>query len=143
MARPRSTRPTDGELAVLNVLWERGPSTVRQVHEALAALKRGRGSANATAGAGTRGYTSVLKIMQIMTDKGLVRRDEAERSHVYRAAAPREQTQRQIVGELLDRVFGGSARALVMHALSVKPTTPEELAKIRKLIDQFEEGGKS
>ena len=130
MARPRSTGPTDGELAILNVLWDRGPSTVREVHEALAAKRAGRG------------YTSVLKVMQIMTDKGLVRRDEAERSHVYRAAAPRERTQRQIVGQLLDRVFGGSARALVMHALSAKPTTRQELADIRRLIDEFE-GGKS
>ena len=130
MARPRSTGPTDGELAILNVLWDRGPSTVREVHETLTAQKAGRG------------YTSVLKVMQIMTDKGLVRRDEAERSHVYRAAAPRERTQRQIVGQLLDRVFGGSARALVMHALSAKPTTRQELADIRRLIDEFE-GGKS
>ena len=135
MARPRSNRPTDGELAVLNVLWERGPCTVRQVHEALGRRKRPRGAGSAP------GYTSVLKIMQIMTDKGLVRRDEAERSHVYRAAAPREQTQRQIVGDLVDRVFGGSARALLMHVLSARPTSPEELADIRKLIDDFE-GGK-
>ena len=130
MARPRSTRPTDGELAILNVLWHRGPSTVREVHGALAAGKAGRG------------YTSVLKVMQVMTDKGLLRRDEAGRSHVYRPAVPRERTQRQIVGQMLDRVFGGSARALVMHALSVRPTTPEELADIRRLIDEFE-GGKS
>ena len=138
MARPRSNRPTDGELAVLNVLWERGPCTVRQVHEALAARRKPppRGAARPA------GYTSVLKVMQIMTDKGLVRRDEAERSHVYRAAAPREQTQRQMVGDLVDRVFGGSARALVLHALSARPTSPEELAQIRKLIDDFE-GGKS
>jgi BlaI family transcriptional regulator, penicillinase repressor len=140
MARPRSSRPTDGELAILNVLWRRGPSTVREVHDALRAAPPGK---KARAGVAPRasGYTSVLKIMQIMTDKGLVRRDEENRSHVYHAAAPREQTQRQIVGDLVDRVFGGSARALVMHALSAKPTTPEELAQIRKLIDEFE-GGK-
>ena len=138
MARPRSTGPTDGELAVLSVLWERGPSTVREVRDMLAAKRPGRGAGSRS---GAPGYTSVLKIMQIMTDKGLLRRDEAERSHVYRAAAPRERTQRQIVGQLLDRVFGGSARAMVMHALSVKPATPEELADIRRLIDEFE-GGK-
>jgi len=144
MARPRSTRPTDGELAILNVLWDRGPSTVREVHEALAARKPPGGAAGRSGAPrpGARGYTSVLKVMQIMTDKGLLRRDEAERSHVYRPAVPRERTQRQIVGQLLDRVFGGSARTLVMHALSAKPTTPEELADIRRLIDDFE-GGKS
>ena len=99
MARPASSRPTDAELAILRVLWERGPSTVRDVHEA---LKRSRDA----------GYTSVLKVMQIMHDKRLVARDEAKRSHVYRAAVPREHTQRQMVGDLLERVFGGSARAL-------------------------------
>ncbi len=134
MARPRSTRPTDGELAILNVLWARGPSTVREVHEALRARKPGRDAPP------TAGYTSVLKLMQIMTGKGLVRRDEESRSHVYRAAAPREKTQRRIVRELLDRVFGGSARALVMHALSARPTSPEELAQIRRLLDEHEGG---
>ena len=128
MARPASSRPTDAELAVLRVLWERGPSTVRDVYEA---LKRSRDA----------GYTSVLKVMQIMHDKGLVARDEAKRSHVYRAAVPREHTQRQIVGDLLERVFGGSARALVLQALSAKRSSPKELAEIRKLLDEFE-GGK-
>jgi predicted transcriptional regulator len=128
MARPASTRPTDAELAILRVLWERGPSTVRDVHEA---LKRSRDA----------GYTSVLKVMQIMHDKGLVARDEAKRSHVYRAAVPREHTQRQIVGDLLERVFGGSARALVLQALSARRAGPKELAEIRKLLDEFE-GGK-
>lgn len=128
MARPASSRPTDAELAVLRVLWERGPSTVRDVYEA---LKKSRDA----------GYTSVLKVMQIMHDKGLVARDEAKRSHVYRAAVPREHTQRQIVGDLLERVFGGSARALVLQALSAKRSSPKELAEIRKLLDEFE-GGK-
>jgi predicted transcriptional regulator len=128
MARPASSRPTDAELAILRVLWERGPSTVRDVHEA---LKRSRDA----------GYTSVLKVMQIMHDKGLVARDEAKRSHVYRAAVPREHTQRQIVGDLLERVFGGSARALVLQALSARRASPKELAEIRKLLDEFE-GGK-
>jgi|SRR3954469_3854557 predicted transcriptional regulator len=128
MARPASSRPTDAELAILRVLWERGPSTVRDVYEA---LKRSRDA----------GYTSVLKVMQIMHDKGLVARDEAKRSHVYRAAVPREHTQRQIVGDLLERVFGGSARALVLQALSARRASPKELAEIRKLLDEFE-GGK-
>jgi predicted transcriptional regulator len=128
MARPASKSPTDAELAILRVLWERGPSTVRDVYEA---LKRSRDA----------GYTSVLKVMQIMHDKGLVARDEAKRSHVYRAAVPREHTQRQIVGDLLERVFGGSARALVLQALSAKRASPKELAEIRKLLDEFE-GGK-
>src|SRR4051794_40445381 len=105
MARPASNRPTDAEMAVLRVLWERGPSTVRDVHKSLG-------------GDRSAGYTSVLKIMQIMHEKRLVTRDEGSRSHVYRAAAPREQTQRQMVGDLLERVFGGSARALVLQALS-------------------------
>jgi predicted transcriptional regulator len=128
MARPPSNRPTDGELAILRVLWDRGPSTVREVHKSL-----GRGRA--------AGYTSVLKVMQIMHEKGLVARDEANRSHVYRAAVPREHTQRQIVGDLLERVFGGSARALVLQALSAKRAGRAELAEIRKLLDEFE-GGK-
>ena len=128
MARPASNRPTDGELAVLRVLWDRGPSTVRDVHKALGRTR-------------AAGYTSVLKVMQIMHEKGLVARDEAKRSHVYRAAVPREHTQRQIVGDLLERVFGGSARALVLQALSARRAGKEELAEIRKLLDEFE-GGK-
>jgi predicted transcriptional regulator len=128
MARPASNRPTDAELAILRVLWERGPSTVREVY---GALPRGKPA----------GYTSVLKIMQIMLDKGLVARDEDARSHVYRSAVPREQTQRQMVGDLLERVFSGSARALVMQALSAKKASAQELSEIRKLLDEFE-GGK-
>ena len=126
MARPPSNRPTDAELAILRVLWDRGASTVRDVHKAL--------------GRGAPGYTSVLKIMQIMHEKKLVARDEEKRSHVYRAAVPREQTQRQIVGDLLERVFGGSARALVLQALSAKKASPQELSEIRKLLDEFEGG---
>jgi len=125
--RPPLNRPTDAEVAVLRVLWDRGPSTVRQVHHALHPAR-------------DAGYTSVLKIMQIMFEKGLVSRDEANRSHVYRAAVPREHTQRQIVGDLLERVFGGSARALVLQALSARRAGPEELAEIRKLLDEFEGG---
>ena len=119
-------RPTDSELAILTILWERGPSTVRQVHEALA---------------GTRdtGYTTTLKLMQIMADKGLVTRNESARTHVYTAMASEEQTQRQLVKDLVDRAFGGSAAALVMQALNAEGATPAELREIRKLIDDYRE----
>jgi predicted transcriptional regulator len=112
-------KPTDAELAILRVLWARGPSTVRQAAEVL-----GREAA----------YTTVLKLLQIMTEKRLVVRDESTRTHVYRAAFSEDQTQRQLVADLLDRVFDGSAAKLVMQALSTSRTSPEELAEIRKLI---------
>lgn len=115
-------RPTDGELSILRVLWERGPSTVRQVHDV---LNRERPTA----------YTTALKLLQIMTDKGLVRRDETERTHVYHARLSEEQTQRQLVRDLLDRAFGGSATKLVMQALAARRATPEELVEIRRLIE--------
>ena len=119
-------RPTDSELPILTILWERGPSTVRQVHEALA---------------GTRdtGYTTTLKLMQIMADKGLVTRNESARTHVYAAMASEEQTQRQLVKDLVDRAFGGSAAALVLQALNAEGATPAELREIRKLIDDYRE----
>lgn len=119
---PPKPLPTDAELAILTVLWRRGPSTVRDVFESL------------RDDAGT-GYTTVLKLLQIMMAKGLVKRDESQRSHVYRAAASEEQTQKRLVGDLLDRAFGGSAQALVMRALSVKPASEDELAAIRALLD--------
>jgi predicted transcriptional regulator len=119
-------RPTDAELAILRVLWERGASTVRQVHEALA---------------GTRetGYTTTLKLMQIMTDKGLVKRNETARTHVYSPMAAQEQTERQLVQDLVDRAFGGSAAQLVLRALGAEGTTDAELTEIRKLIDEYRE----
>jgi predicted transcriptional regulator len=125
MARLRP-RPTDSELAILTILWDRGPSTVRQVHEALA---------------GTRdtGYTTTLKLMQIMAEKGLVTRNESARTHVYAALAGEEQTQRQLVKDLVDRAFGGSAAALVLQALNAEGATPAELREIRKLIDDYRE----
>ena len=128
MTRPHAPRPTDAELAILRVLWERGPSTVRQIHDVLG---RERPAA----------YTTALKLLQIMTDKGLVRRDETARAHVYAAGAPEDQTQRQLVRDLLDRAFGGSATKLVMHALSARKTSREELARIREMLDRLE-GGK-
>lgn len=115
-------RPTDAELSILRVLWERGPSTVRQVHDV---LRRERPTA----------YTTALKLLQIMTEKGLVRRDESDRTHIYHARLTEEQTQRQLVRDLLDRAFGGSATKLVMQALAARRATPEELGEIRKLID--------
>lgn len=124
---PAIPRPTDAELAILRVLWERGPSTVRQVHDV---LSRERPTA----------YTTALKLLQIMTEKGLVRRDETERTHVYQARLSEEQTQRQLVRDLLDRAFGGSASKLVMQALAARRATPEELLEIRQLIETRREG---
>ena len=122
-------KPTDAELAILRVLWEGGPSTVREVWEALNPKQQ-------------TGYTTVLKIMQIMFDKGLVTRDESDRSHVYQATRSEGQTQRQVVGHLLERLFSGSALKLVMQALAAKRATPAELAEIRRLLDEMERGGK-
>lgn len=127
MARQRLPRPTDAELAILEVLWQRGPSTVREVQEA---LHRQRPT----------GYTTVLKFLQIMTEKGLVVRDESQRTHVYRPRFDEADTQRQLVGDLLDRAFGGSTQKLVMQALSARKASPEELDQIRRLLDQLERG---
>ena len=118
-------RPTEAELELLRVLWERGPLTVREVHEALRSGK-------------DTGYTTTLKILQKMTDKGLVRRDETNRSHVYEPVAKAEHTQRQLVLDLLHRAFGGSPARLVMQALSEKKATAAELAQIRRLLDELE-----
>jgi predicted transcriptional regulator len=119
----QSVRPTDAELAILGVLWQRGPCTVRQVHEALDAAT---------------GYTTTLKLMQIMTDKGLVERDEGQRSHLYRPRVSAAHTQRALVRDLLDRAFAGAADQLVMRVLSAKKVSPEELARIRQLLDDLE-----
>jgi predicted transcriptional regulator len=128
MPKRRFVKPTEAELAILRVLWERGPSTVRDVTEA---LHDERGT----------GYTTALKLLQIMTDKGLVRRNDSARSHVYEASAPAETTQRLLVGDLLDRAFGGSARQLVMQALAARRASPDELAEIRRLLDELEQRG--
>lgn len=127
---PSLPKPTDAEIGILRVLWRRGPSTVRQVLQALNAEQADR----------QIGYTTVLKLLQIMTDKGLVRRDASRRSHVYRAARARETTQRQLVDDLLTRAFAGSAARLAMQALRVGETSSEELAEIRTLLDSLEEG---
>ena len=128
VSNPNLSRPTDAELAILRVIWSRGPSTVRQVHEA---ISRDRET----------GYTTVLKFMQIMTEKGLVERDESERTHVYQARFTQEQTQERLVSDLLEKAFGGSASQLVMRALAAKPASADELAQIRRLLDELE-GGK-
>ena len=119
-------KPTDAELAILRVLWARGPSTVRDV-----AVDMGREGA----------YTTVLKLLQIMADKGLVRRDEAARTHVYEAAATEDATQRQLVGDLLHRAFDGAAGKLVLRALEDGKVTPDELAEIRKLLNKRADKG--
>src|SRR3954452_15706939 len=121
MSKPVTPRPTDTELAILRVLWERGASTVRQVHETMSADR-------------PAAYTTALKMLQIMTEKGLVRRDDTDRTHVYQARLTEEQTQRQLVRDLVDRAFGGSASKLVLQALASKRATTEELVEIRKLI---------
>lgn len=118
-------RPTDAELAILRVLWRRGPSTVKQVHEELL-----RHSSSV--------YTTTLKILQIMTEKGLVTRDESQRAHLYTTRLPEEETQSQLVGDLLDRAFEGSAGRLVMRALSSRPASAGELEEIRNLLDRLE-----
>lgn len=121
-------RPTEAELELLRVLWERGPLTVREVHEGV----RGKGT----------GYTTTLKILQKMTEKGLVRRDESQRSHVYEPSVAAEKTQRQLVRDLVKRAFGGSAGRLVVQALAEKKATSEELAEIRRLLDEMEGRGR-
>ena len=121
-----SPRPTASELEILEVLWRIGPATVRQVHEE----RRAHG--------GTVGYTTVLKLMQIMAEKGLLQRDTSTRSHVYRPTSPAETTQGALVGDLIDKAFQGSAAQLVLRALSDKPASAEELAEIRALLDALD-----
>jgi BlaI family transcriptional regulator, penicillinase repressor len=128
MPRPALPKPTDGELAILRVLWRRGPSTVREVLEELC---KGQET----------GYTTVLKMMQIMTEKGLLARDDADRTHVYEPRLAEEETQRQLLGDLLERAFNGSAKKLVMQALSTRKASQKELIEIRQLLDEIE-GGK-
>lgn len=122
-------RPTDAELAILRVLWNRGPSSVRHVYDEMNKER-------------PTGYTTVLKLMQIMTEKGLVVRDESQRAHIYSARVNEQKTQRQLVNDLLDRAFGGDASQLVLQALSSKRASAEELAAIRELLDQFDGGSR-
>lgn len=118
-------KPTVAELQILQVLWDRGPSTVREVHDALQEEK-------------ALGYTTVLKLMQIMTTKGLVRRNEDQRAHVYEAQQPAEKTKRQFAADMLERVFDGSARELMLHALATQRSTRQEIEELRNLLDEHE-----
>ena len=129
MARkqPDPPRPTDAELEILTILWSRGRSTVREVHESIAQRKPAQ-------------YTTVLKTLQIMAEKGLVRRDEEQRAHIYEASRPREWTQKQLAGDLLQRAFSGSAKGLLLGALSARKVTPEELADLKKFLEDYEKG---
>ena len=127
MATKDPLRPTDAELEILNVLWRRGASTVREVHQEISRVKATQ-------------YTTVLKLMQIMSEKGLLKRDETQRSHVYTPSQSRERTQQQLAGDLMRRAFEGSARSLLMGALSAKRASPAELTEIRRLLDEYEKG---
>ncbi len=118
-------RPTDSELEILTVLWSRGATTVREVHETISARKPTQ-------------YTTVLKTMQIMAEKGLVNRDENQRAHIYEAARPREWTQQQLAGDLLHRAFNGSARSLMVGAISARKASRAELAELRRILDEYE-----
>jgi predicted transcriptional regulator len=121
MKKKPAPRPTEAELAILRVLWEQGPSTVRQVHDILAEARES-------------GYTTTLKQLQLMTEKGLTVREEAGRMHLYRAGYPQEETQRRLVADLLERAFGGSSAQLVVQALAARPASAEELREIRRLL---------
>ncbi len=118
-------RPTDAELEILTVLWSRGPSTVREVHEVIASRKPAQ-------------YTTVLKQLQVMAEKGLVRRDESQRSHVYQPARSREWTQQQLAGDLLNRAFDGSAKGLLLGALSARRASKKEVEELRRLLDDYQ-----
>jgi len=125
MSQEPPQKPTASELEILRVLWAQGPSTVREVYEALRKQK-------------SLGYTTVLKLLQIMTAKGTVRRNEEQRAHVYEACQPAEETKRQLVGDVLHRVFEGSASELMIHALEGRRTSKKELDELRRLLDKYE-----
>ena len=125
MAKKQTPQPTERELVILRILWDRGPCTVRQVNEAMNNEK-------------AVGYTTTLKLMQIMAEKKLVVRDESQFKHIYKAALSEERAQKQLVGDLLERAFAGSAEKLVMRALSAKKVSAGELAKIRKMVEKME-----
>ena len=123
--KSETQKPTSSELEILRVLWARGPSTVREVHEALSENK-------------PIGYTSVLKLLQIMTTKGTVRRNEEQRAHVYEACQPAEKTKRQFAADVLQRVFAGSASDMMMHALAGRRGSKKEIEELRQLLDEYE-----
>jgi predicted transcriptional regulator len=125
MRHSTTHKPTASELEILRVLWERGPSTVREIYEVLSEKK-------------PTGYTTVLKLLQIMAAKGTVRRNEEQRAHVYEAVQPAETTKRQFAGDLMQRVFGGSASDLMLHALEGRRTSKRELEELRRVLDEHE-----
>ena len=125
MDAKRKQKPTASELEILQVLWERGPSTVREVYEAVSAGK-------------AIGYTTILKFLQIMTVKGTVRRNEDQRAHVYEACEPAEKTKRKLAADVLQRVFDGSASQLMLHALASRKGSKQEIEELRQLLDEYE-----
>src|SRR5580693_252561 len=125
MSTEHPPRPTDAELEILTGLWSRGPVTVRDVHETIASRRPTQ-------------YTTVLKQMQVMAEKGLLHRDEKQRAHIYEASRPREWTQKQLAGDILQRAFNGSAKSLLIGALSSKKASKAELAELRGLLDEYE-----
>jgi len=125
MVKHKTPRPTDRELTILGILWDQGSTTVRKVNEVMNEQD-------------STGYTTTLKLMQIMTEKGLLVRDESQWPHVYKPAIPEERTQKQLLGDLLEQAFSGSAAKLVMRALSAKKVSAGELAEIRKMLDELE-----
>ena len=125
----KQRRPTEGELGILQVLWEGGPRSVRDIQRVLNEIK-------------PTGYTTVLKLLQIMTEKGLVDRDESQRPQIYRARNSQQQTQRQLLRDLLQRAFGGSVKALVLQAMASQRSSKEELEAVEQLLDRFERGEK-
>lgn len=128
MARHVSSQPTEVELQILRILWNDGPSIARHIHDSLQAFKQTT-------------YSTTVKMLSVMMEKGLLKRDDDAKPQVYRAAAPQQRTQKQMLGDLIDKVYGGSAAALMLHALSSKKATPAEIAEIRELLDELE--GKS
>lgn len=125
MPRPSSSQPTEVELQILRILWEQGPSTARQVHERLAETR-------------DTNYSTTVKMLSVMLDKGLVRRDETVRPQVFRATATRQRTQQQMLGDLIHKAYDGSAGSLVLQALSSQKASPQELAEIRQLLNELE-----
>ncbi|MCA9180132.1 MAG: BlaI/MecI/CopY family transcriptional regulator [Planctomycetales bacterium] len=126
MARHASSQPTEVELQILRILWNDGPSIARHIHDSLQVFKQTT-------------YSTTVKMLSVMLDKGLLKRDDDAKPQVYRPASPQQRTQRRMLGDLIDKVYDGSAAALMMHALSSKKSTPEELQEIRNLLDQLED----
>lgn len=128
MTQKNPSKPTPTELEILSILWDKGPSTVREVHEV---LSRGR----------KIGYTGALKFLQIMTAKGSVTRNEDERAHVYQAKEPADETKRRVARDLLQKIFGGSVSQLVLHLIEEKKASPGEIEQIRRLLDDYDQKG--